>query len=171
VLQGHRHLLRGLHLQDQQSRQSPLGSPLRSLSSGGIKFAERRTQSDLLMRLRLVKAKYLEDSMAAKLRFHFWAATGVVFFALGVCSSFETASSAAQSKTCVVPTYYKSAEMEQEVGVRTNCPGVANAGRTSPHVEVERIQYGESSGGSPGGARKLPCEFLAQGCGNLPEKR
>jgi hypothetical protein len=109
--------------------------------------------------------------MRARLKVPLTAAVALLVFAIGLCCSFETASAAAQSKTCLIRTYYKTAEKEEQVGVRSNCPGVGNTGRTSPHVEVERIQYGESSGGAPGGGGKLPCEFLEKGCGNLPEKR
>lgn len=85
-----------------------------------------------------------------------------------------TALAAAQSKTCLIRTYYKTAEMADQVGVRTNCPGVSSSGRTSRHVEVERIEYGESSGPIGGGQAKLPCEFLAgsqERCLNVPLKR
>lgn len=92
----------------------------------------------------------------------------------GLLLTAETALAAAQSKTCVIRTYYRTADMSEQVGVRTNCPGVSNSGRTSPHVEVERIEYGESSGVGGGGQNTLPCEFLAKGqerCANVPVRR
>lgn len=74
--------------------------------------------------------------------------------------------------SCRVTTYYQTAEMVTVVGVRTNCPGSSNSGRTSPYKEVEVIDT-SPEGPSPvgGGPGSLPCEFLAKGCGNLPARR
>jgi hypothetical protein len=85
--------------------------------------------------------------------------------------STGTAVAAAKGKMCLIRTYYKDAEMAEQVGIRTNCPGMSSSGRTSRYVEVERIEYGETSGALGGGPAKLPCEFLASGCPNLPLKR
>src|SRR5688500_6187608 len=64
-----------------------------------------------------------------------------------------------RSITCRITTYYQTAEMETEVGVRTTCPGGAKWGRTSPHRQVEVVTLdtptGPTTGGGPGG---LPCE-------------
>ncbi len=78
-----------------------------------------------------------------------------------------------QSITCRITTYFRTAEMDETVGVRSTCPGGEKWGRTSPYKDIEVVTLDtggpKPSGGSgPGG---LPCEFLAKGCSNLPAKR
>ncbi len=93
--------------------------------------------------------------------------------ALAVPSVVPTVRPATALPTsCRVITYYQTAAMETVVGVRTNCPGSSNTGRTSPHREVETVTL-DAPGPGPvgGGSGKLPCEFLAKGCGNLPVRR
>ena len=91
---------------------------------------------------------------------------------LGTASQIVSASTAlsAGARVCRMTTYYKDAEMTTIVGVRTNCPGGRSYGRTSPYHEVETVELdtGGESGGPSTGPGKLPCEFLAAGCSNLP---
>ncbi len=83
-----------------------------------------------------------------------------------------TQSASALPNSCVIRTYFKTAELTAEVGMRSSCPGARKWGKTSRFVEVETVDLvpdGPSGpGGGPGG---LPCEFLASGCSNLPELR
>jgi len=110
---------------------------------------------------------------ASMISFGSACALATVTFAGSVLFVFPGAMPAAALPTqCVITTYYKTAEMVTVVGVRTNCPGGSNSGRTSPYKEREVVQLnspGPVGGGGGGGS--LPCEFLAKGCGNLPVKR
>ncbi len=77
--------------------------------------------------------------------------------------------------TCKITTYYSTAQQTQEVGRLSTCPGPDRGmkGRKTAFYEVETIQIGSPGpgGGPHGGPGKLPCEFLASGCSNLPEAR
>jgi hypothetical protein len=67
--------------------------------------------------------------------------------------------------SCVIRTYYRTAEMVDVVGVRTKCPGGRSWGRTTRFVEAERVDLTPPGpGGTSGSPGKLPCEFLATGC-------
>jgi hypothetical protein len=77
-------------------------------------------------------------------------------------------------KTCVIRTYYSTAELETEVGMRSSCPGVKRRGRTTQFVEVETIDLVPEGPGGAGGGGGLPCEFLHGQdieCNNLPIAR
>ncbi|MER8548782.1 MULTISPECIES: hypothetical protein [unclassified Mesorhizobium] len=74
------------------------------------------------------------------------------------------------SQSCRITTYYKTAAKATEVGVRSTCQGVKKWGVTSKYYEVEKIEAATPPHTSGGGG-SLPCEFLAAGCSNLPEKR
>ena len=84
-----------------------------------------------------------------------------------------SAALSAGARSCRFTTYYKEAEMATIVGTRTNCPGGQSTGRTSPYFETEIVQLdtGGGAGGPATGPGRLPCEFLAKGCSNLPEQR
>ena len=74
-------------------------------------------------------------------------------------------------KTCVIRTYYSTAQMETEVGMRSTCPGAKRRGKTSKFVEVETIDLVPEGPGGPGGGGGLPCEFQNGQdieCNNLP---
>ncbi len=77
--------------------------------------------------------------------------------------------------TCKITTYYSTAQLTQEVGRLSTCPGPDRGmkGRKTRFFEVETIQISAPGpgGGSQGGPGKLPCEFLASGCSNLPGAR
>lgn len=73
--------------------------------------------------------------------------------------------------TCRITTYFKTVELEKEVGLRSTCPGVKKWGKTSKFFEVELIDTGHEGSGGHRGLGGLPCEFLASGCSNLPELR
>lgn len=74
--------------------------------------------------------------------------------------------------SCVIRTYYKTAELDTAVGMRSSCPGARKWGKTSKFVEVETVDLvPDGPGGGGGGPGSLPCEFLASGCSNLPELR
>jgi hypothetical protein len=73
--------------------------------------------------------------------------------------------------TCRITTYFKTAELEKEVGLRTTCPGVSKWGKTSKYYEVELIDTHNDGPGGHDGPGGLPCEFLAEGCSNLPQIR
>ena len=94
---------------------------------------------------------------------------------LATASQIVSASTAlsAGARVCRMTTYYKDSEMTTVVGVRTTCPGGRSYGRTSPYYEVEVVELdsGGGSGGPSTGPGKLPCEFLAAGCSNLPVLR
>ena len=83
-----------------------------------------------------------------------------------------TGASGALPRSCVIRSYYDNAELETQVGVRSSCPGARRWGKVTRFVEVERVDLVPEGPGSPGGGPgKLPCEFLASGCSNLPELR
>jgi hypothetical protein len=74
--------------------------------------------------------------------------------------------------SCVIRNYYQTAEMDNQVGMRSSCPGARKWGKTSKFVEVETVDLNPSGPGGPGGGPGgLPCEFLASGCSNLPQLR
>jgi hypothetical protein len=113
--------------------------------------------------------RYLFPVTAGGSAFTFAAAV-LANAALFVLPTAETAL--ALPKQCRIITYYQTAEMVTVVGVRTNCPGSSNSGRTSPHKEIEVVSFdGPTTGGGGGGGGNLPCEFLASGCSNLPTNR
>src|SRR5690242_5028164 len=75
------------------------------------------------------------------------------------------------SSSCLVTTYYNNAAHDQEVGTRTQCTGtpVTMVGRSTPWHTSERLSTSAGGTGHPhGGSQSLPCEFLADGCSNLP---
>jgi hypothetical protein len=84
-----------------------------------------------------------------------------------------TAEALPNSLTCRITTYYSTAGLSDAVGVRTTCPGGSSWGRTTRFKEVEVVTLDSPSGpnGPGGGSGGLPCEFLAAGCSNLPERR
>jgi hypothetical protein len=56
--------------------------------------------------------------------------------------------------------------------MRSSCPGASKWGKVTKFVEVETVDLvPEGPSGPGGGGGKLPCEFLASGCSNLPELR
>jgi hypothetical protein len=73
--------------------------------------------------------------------------------------------------TCRITTYFKTAELAAEVGLRSTCPGVKKWGKTSKFFEVEVLDTSHDGPGGHDGSGGLPCEFLASGCSNLPEIR
>ena len=97
----------------------------------------------------------------------------IVRAAIVVCLPIVFAGAAeALPRTCKITTYYKTADMTEVVGTRTNCPGGGSSGRTSRFFEVETVELNPGGpGGGGGGPGGLPCEFLAAGCSNLPAQR
>ena len=83
-----------------------------------------------------------------------------------------TAPSIALPRTCVIRNYYNNAELGTQVGIRSGCPGHAKWGKITKFVEAETVDLApEGTGGGGGGPGRMPCEFLADGCSNLPEMR
>jgi hypothetical protein len=75
-------------------------------------------------------------------------------------------------KSCVIRNYYNNAELDNQVGMRSSCPGAQKWGKVTKFVEVETVDLvPDGPSGPGGGGGKLPCEFLASGCSNLPEAR
>lgn len=75
---------------------------------------------------------------------------------------------------CLVTTYFNNAAHDQEVGTRTKCTGSAaqTHGRVTPYHITEREVLDNGGGGHTGGGPgSLPCEFLQEGCSNLPVTR
>jgi hypothetical protein len=99
------------------------------------------------------------------------AAAGLAALSNFVTPAVGPADALPVSQSCRITTYYKTAEMTQEVGVRSTCPGVSKWGRTSKYYEVETLQTDNGGGHHTSGPGKLPCEFLQQGCSNLPVSR
>jgi hypothetical protein len=83
----------------------------------------------------------------------------------------QPASALPSGGSCRITTYYKTDALENEVGLRSNCPGKKGWGKTSAFFEVDTIDFGNDGGGGHGGHGKFPCEFLAEGCSNLPVDR
>jgi len=78
------------------------------------------------------------------------------------------------SSSCLITTYYNNASFDTEVGERTQCTGspVKMTGRVTPWHTSERLSAGTGGGGHTGGGHSsLPCEFLQDGCSNLPVNR
>ena len=83
-----------------------------------------------------------------------------------------TGISLALPKSCVIRNYFQTAEMDNQVGMRSSCPGANKWGKITKFVEVETVDLVPDGPSGPGGGPgKLPCEFLASGCSNLPELR
>jgi hypothetical protein len=81
-------------------------------------------------------------------------------------------SAAALPKSCIIRNYFQSAELDNQVGMRSSCPGAQKWGKVTKFVEVETVDLVPDGPSGPGGGPgKLPCEFLASGCSNLPEIR
>lgn len=75
-------------------------------------------------------------------------------------------------RSCRITTYYQTAELETQVGMRTSCPGGQRWGRTTRFFETETVDLTPPGPGPVGGGGgNLPCEFLASGCSNLPTNR
>lgn len=76
-------------------------------------------------------------------------------------------------KSCFIRSYYKTAEMNEAVGMRSSCPGARRWGKTSRFVEVEWVDLVPEGPGTPGGGGGLPCEFKPDDgqCNNLPIPR
>jgi hypothetical protein len=112
------------------------------------------------------------NRIAGKLASIFSGSALAASLAFGAASLLPMAGPAeALPKSCIIRTFYKAADLAEEVGMRTNCPGAKGRGKTSKFVEVETIDLvleGPDGGGGPGG---LPCEFLLKGCSSLPEPR
>jgi hypothetical protein len=111
--------------------------------------------------------------LSAKLALPSRAAMLAMLFALPSAPVLLSEAASALPRSCVIRTYYQTAQMQAEVGLRSSCPGVRRWGRTSRHVEVETVQLtpdGPGDGGGPGG---LPCEFQTDDgqCNNLPKPR
>jgi hypothetical protein len=81
----------------------------------------------------------------------------------------QTAS--ALPKSCVIRNYFQTAEMNNQVGMRSSCPGAQKWGKITKFVEVETVDLVPDGQSGPGGGGGLPCEFLASGCPNLPVHR
>ena len=76
--------------------------------------------------------------------------------------------------SCTIVTYYSDAAKTKQVGTFSNCPGPKRGltGRKTKFFESEKIPLGgPRPQGSPAGPGSLPCEFLKEGCGNLPTPR
>jgi hypothetical protein len=83
-----------------------------------------------------------------------------------------TGASLALPKSCVIRSYYNNAELDNQVGMRSSCPGAKKWGKITQYVEVETVDLvSDGPSGPGGGPGKFPCEFLASGCSNLPESR
>jgi hypothetical protein len=82
-----------------------------------------------------------------------------------------TGTSEALPRTCIIRSYYNNAELDTQVGMRSSCPGARKWGKVTKFVEVETVDLVPDGPSGPGGPGKLPCEFLASGCSNLPELR
>jgi hypothetical protein len=82
-----------------------------------------------------------------------------------------TGASQALPKSCVIRSYYQTAELDAQVGMRSSCPGAHRWGKVTKFVEVETVDLSPEGPGGPGGGGQLPCEFLVSGCSNLPELR
>lgn len=78
-----------------------------------------------------------------------------------------------QGGRCTITTYYSDAAMTKQVGTFSNCPGSKRGltGKKTKYFETETIALGNPSQGKSGGPGSLPCEFLAEGCGNIPSPR
>jgi hypothetical protein len=101
-------------------------------------------------------------------------AAGLAFGAAALLPMAGPAS--ALPKSCVIRTYYKAADLAEEVGMRSSCPGVKSRGKTSKFVEVETVDLQPEGPGGAGGPGGLPCEFAAGEaagleCNNLPRPR
>ncbi len=68
---------------------------------------------------------------------------------------------------CTLTYYYSDAAKTNEVGEYSSCPGGVKSGQKTRYYKsvttapVPRPPQSSASGG-------LPCEFLAEGCSNLP---
>ncbi len=83
-----------------------------------------------------------------------------------------TGPSFALPKSCIIRSYFPTAEMDNQVGMRSSCPGANKWGKVTKFVEVETVDLVPDGPSGPGGGPgRLPCEFLASGCSNLPELR
>lgn len=82
-----------------------------------------------------------------------------------------TEEASAYPTHCVMTTYYKEAALQNEVGVRTTCPGGSPWGRTSPYKEREVIELQPPGPGGPPGPGNMPCEFTPKGCSPIPGPR
>lgn len=78
-----------------------------------------------------------------------------------------------QGGRCTITTYYSDAAMTKQVGTFSTCPGPkrGRTGKKTKYFETETIPLGNPSQGKSGGPGSLPCEFLNEGCGNLPSPR
>ena len=75
------------------------------------------------------------------------------------------AATPVQAATCRIITYYSTAELEQPVGVWSNCPGMKGlSGRRTRYREVSVEQSPEPI--NPPG--QIPCEFQENCEVNLP---
>jgi hypothetical protein len=84
--------------------------------------------------------------------------------------TISEALAAPQCKTlnCFDTYYYENASMTKVVGVQSNCPGRKGLqGRRTKWVEREKDSY-KICASTP---EKIPCEFRANGCKNLPDRR
>ena len=112
------------------------------------------------------------------MRMHFSAAlTLSMLITSGGMTLLPTSSAMAMPShiTCVLKTYYNNVAHDKIVGTRTQCPGtpLKSTGHSSPYFEVERVTIDQGPGGTHtgGGPGNLPCEFLQEGCSNLPVSR
>jgi hypothetical protein len=80
-------------------------------------------------------------------------------------------SATALPKSCIIRSYFQTAEMEKQVGMRSSCPGATKWGKVTKFVEVETVDLVPDGPSGPGGPGGLPCEFLVTGCPNLPVPR
>jgi hypothetical protein len=74
-------------------------------------------------------------------------------------------------KSCIIRNYYQTAGLDNQVGMRSSCPGAQKWGRVTKFVEVETVDLVPDGPSGPGGGGSLPCEFLVTGCPNLPVQR
>jgi hypothetical protein len=84
--------------------------------------------------------------------------------AAGLALSTGPAAALPNGGSCIVRTYYSSAEMTQQVGSWSNCPGHAGLkGRRTAYFEDDTLDLTPpkpiGAGGSAGG---LPCEFVQE---------
>ena len=77
-----------------------------------------------------------------------------------------------QGARCAITTYYSDAAMTKQVGTFSTCPGPKPkkglTGKKTKYFETDTIPLGNPGQGKPGSPGSLPCEFLKEGCGNLP---
>jgi hypothetical protein len=98
------------------------------------------------------------------------AALAIALAAVSSAPVLMPQSASALPKSCVIRNYYNNAELESQVGMRSSCPGANKWGKVTKFVEVETVDLvPDGPSGPGGGGGKLPCEFLASGCSNLPE--